>query len=177
MIDFLKKYGLPFGLKKSVKAHATTGYSPSFKEAKSFLIFFTSEGNQKIATVKNLQNKLEKEGKTVKCLYLVMKDEDKPDVHLDSGMVRVLVEEFTLFGKIQNEKANKLLNQDFDFMIHADVSCSIYSDIILSRAKAKCRIGKYFEDHEAQYDMMIGVAGEKGISHLLDQVYHYAKRL
>ncbi|MCK5280872.1 MAG: hypothetical protein KAK04_20100, partial [Cyclobacteriaceae bacterium] len=77
MIDFLKKYSLPIGLKRSIKKSKTKRYSSGYADARNILLFFTSEGNQKIALVKGLQNKIEKDGKNVKCIYLLLSEEDK----------------------------------------------------------------------------------------------------
>lgn len=177
MIDFLKKYGLPIGLKKSVRKSKRSGQSISYADAKYILLFFTSEGNQKIALIKGLQNKMEKEGKEVKCLYLLENDEDKPDVHLDDGMERLKPGDFSFLGEISKSSVNKLLSQKFDFAIHADLKNSIYTDLVMTKCNAKCRIGKYFDDHEQQYDMMVGIPEDKKINFLLDQIYHYTKAL
>jgi hypothetical protein len=177
MIDFLKKYSLPIGLKMSVKRNKTKRFSSSYVNAKSILIYFTSEGNQKIAIVKGLQNKLEKEGKKVKCLYLLKREEDKPDIHMDEGMERLTYDDFSLFGEIQKPAGNKLLNEEFDYLIHADMESTIYSDLIMSKCKAKCRIGRYFHNHKDQYDMMVSIPDGKKINFLLDQIYHYTKAL
>lgn len=177
MIDFLRKYSLPIGLKKSIKKNLARRQSSGYKEAKKVLLFFISEGNQKIALVKGLQNKLEKEGKEVSCLYLLMKEEDKPDVHMDDGMQRLEPIDFSFFGDILKPEVKKLLDEEFDYMIHADMGCNIYSDLVMSKSKAKCRIGRYFDDHKNQYDMMVKVAEDKKINYLLDQIYHYTKAL
>ena len=177
MFDFLKKYTLPIGLKKSIKKNKIKRYSSNYNDARSILIFFTSEGNQKIALVKGLQNKLESERKKVKCIYLLIKEEDKPDVHMDDGMERLTLDDFSFFGEIQKPSVNELLNEDFDYMIHADMNSTIYSDLIMSKCKANCRIGKYFEGHKDQYDMMVGIPDNKKINFLLEQIYHYTKAL
>lgn len=177
MIDFFKKYSLPVGLKRAVKKNKIHRSSTSYDMAKSILLFFTSEGNQKIALVKGLQNKMEKEGKSVSCLYLLMRNEDKPDVHLDSGMERLEPTDFTLFGDITKPEVKELLQQEFDYMIHVDMETNIYSDLVMSKNRAKCRIGRYFESHENQYDMMIMVSDDKKVNYLLDQIYHYTKAL
>lgn len=177
MIDFLKKYSLPIGLRRSVKSLVKSRQSPRYADAKNILLFFTSEGNQKIALVKGLQNKMEREGKNVKCLYLLLRDDDKPDVHMDDGMERLVPDDFSLFGDIQKKTVSELLSEDFDFMIHADLEFTIYTDLVLSKSKALCRIGKYFNDHENQYDMMVSIAEDKKINFLLDQIYHYTKAL
>lgn len=177
MIDFLKKYSLPLGLRQSVKKRTERQASKSYRDAKTILLFFTSEGNQKIALVKGMQNKMEKEGKKVTCLYLLMKDEDKPDVHMDDGMERIEPIDFSLFGDILKPEVKQLLNDDYDYMIHADMDCNIYSDLVMSKSNAKCRIGRYFDNHENQYDMMVKVSDDRKINYLLDQIYHYTKAL
>ena len=165
------------GLKQSVRKRSGQKASKSYREAKTILLFFTSEGNQKIALVKGMQNKLEKEGKKVTCLYLLMKDEDKPDVHMDDGMERLEPIDFSLFGDILKPEVKELLNDDYDYMIHVDMEFNIYSDLVMSKSNAKCRIGRYFDNHENQYDMMVKVSDDKKINYLLDQIYHYTKAL
>lgn len=177
MIDFLKKYSLPIGLKKSVRKNVVHRHSISYAEATSILLFFTSEGNQKIALVKGLQNKMEKEGKTVSCIYLLLREEDKPDVHMDQGMERLTPQDFTIFGEIQKQEVKQLLKKDFDFMIHVDLEFNIYTDLVMSKAGAKCRIGKHIQGHDAHYDMMVGIPDAKKVNFLLDQLYHYTKAL
>jgi hypothetical protein len=149
----------------------------SYKEAKRILLFFTSEGNQKMALVTKLRNKFEEDGKKVDCIYLVLDQEDMPDVGLDEGMVRITSDEFSLFGKVENSVVNEMLNDNFDFLIHADLVSNIHTDIIISRSRAKCRIGNYTEGRNSQYDMMVGIPTGKGPNFLLDQIFHYIKRL
>jgi hypothetical protein len=177
MIDFLKKYSLPYGLKRVIKRNSARRLSSGYAEAKSVLLFFTSGGNQKIALLKGLQNKMEKEGKSVVCLYLLLREEDKPDVHMDDGMEKLEPNDFSLFGNIEKPEVQKILNEEFDYMIHADMDSTIYTDLVMAKSKAKCRIGKYFEGHESQYDMMVKVTEESKITHLIDQIYYYTKAL
>lgn len=176
-MDFLRKYSLPIGLKKAVKNHPYGGQSLRFEESKKVLLFFTSQGNQKIVLVKALQNKLEREGKEVTCLYLVEKDEDKPDVHLDEGMERITVLDFSYFGKIEKLQVLEILKAHYDFVLHLDMESNIHCDLVLASCKARCRIGRYFENHEELYEMMVKVDNDKKINYLIDQIYHYTKEL
>lgn len=177
MKRFLKKYSLPYGLKTLVKKTRKRRQNPKYADAKSVLMFFTSEGNQKIALVKGLQNKMEKEGKIVSCLYLVLRDEDKPDVHMDEGMERLSQDDFSLFGVVEKPEVKKIIKEEYDFLIHADMESNIYTDLIMSQCSAKCRVGKYFEGHEQLYDMMVGIPNDKKVNFLLDQLYFYTKAL
>ena len=54
---------------------------------------------------------------------------------------------------------------------------NIYTDLVMSKCKAKCRIGRFFDGHEDQYDMMVGIPDDKKINFLLDQLYLYTKAL
>ncbi len=175
MIEFLKKFTLPLALKKSIKKNQIRRYNVKYADAKKILLFFSSEGNQKIALVKSLQNKLKKDGKVVKCFYVLIRDEDKPDVHMDAGMERLDIHEFSLFGEIRNPVVEDILNEDYDYLIHADMESNIYCDLIISRCKARCRIGRYLEAHVEQYDLMVKVPPERKAFYLLDQIYHYIK--
>jgi hypothetical protein len=177
MIDFLKKYGLGIGFKRAIRRNKTKRYSSSYSNAKNILVYFTSEGNLKFAQVKRIQNKMEREGKKVKFLFLLLNEEDKPDVHIDDGMERLEMNDFSFFGNIQKPSVRNLLNEDFDYMIHADMETNIYSDLIMAKCNAKCRIGRYFKDHDDRYDMMVSIPGGKDINFLLDQIHHYTKAL
>jgi hypothetical protein len=92
-------------------------------------------------------------------------------------MERLEPKDFTLFGNIENPSINELLSEEFDYMIHAELEYSIFSDLVMTKSKAKCRIGKYFKNHEQQYDMMVGISEDKNIKYLVDQIYHYVKAL
>ena len=96
---------------------------------------------------------------------------------MDQGMEKLVPDDFSLFGQIRKAPVSKLLSEEFDFMIHGDLECSIYSDLVMIKGKAKCKIGRYFEDHMNQYDMMVGIPDDKKINFLLDQIYHYTKAL
>ncbi len=175
MIDFVKKYSLPIGLKNSIKKNKTKRYNIHYVDAQNILLFFTSEGNQKLAMVKSLQNKMEKDGKKVQCLYLLLDEVDKPDVHLDVGMDRLGPDHFSYLGKILKPDVREILSKEYDYLIHADMESNMYADLILAQSNAKCRVGKHFEEREKHYELMIGIPEEKKINFLLDQVYHYIK--
>jgi hypothetical protein len=92
-------------------------------------------------------------------------------------MERLEPTDFTMFGDITKPEVKELLQEEFDYMIHVDMEINIYSDLVMSKNRAKCRIGRYFESHENQYDMMIKVSNDKKVNYLLDQIYHYTKAL
>ena len=178
MIDFLKKYSLPIGLKRSIKNNIQKDHrSISYDDSDEVLLFFTSEGNQKFALIKGLQNKLKKEGKKVSCLYLLLHDDDKPDAHMDDGMLKIDPSDFSLFGQMLKPEVEEMLNKEFDFLIHLDMESNIYTDLVMTKSKAKCRIGRFFDEHINQYDMMIKVSDDKKMNYFVDQIYHYTKAL
>ena len=72
MIDYLKKYSLPFGLRKTVKPGVSRGPSPSYTDAKNILLFFSSEGNQKIALMRSYINKFKKDGALINELCKIL---------------------------------------------------------------------------------------------------------
>ncbi len=177
MSEFLKKYTLPFVIKKNLQKEGPRGSVNSYKEAQDILLFFTSEGNQKFAFAKNLQNKIIKDNKNVLCLYLLLREDDKPDVHMDQGMVKIEKKDVSLFGEILKPDVVKLLNHKFDYLIHIDMEPTMYSDLIVSKSKAKCKVSRHFEDHDNMYDLMIKIKEGNKINYLLDQIYHYTSAL
>ncbi len=177
MVDFLKKYSLPWVANRIAKKNSVKHFTTPYLQSRKILIVFTSNGNQKIALLKVLQSKMEKENKEVSFLYLLLRDEDRPDVHMDEGMVKLDKREVSLFGQLQNDDAGKLLDQAFDYIIHADLEWNIYTDLIIAKSKARCRIGRHFDEHDSFYDIMIKIRDGETLKYLIDQLYHYTQAI
>jgi hypothetical protein len=175
MTDFLKKYTLPWFTKKILRNNKSVRKSTPYSAAKKVLILFTANGNQKFALVKNLQNKLEKDGIEVSFLYLLQRTDDRPDIHMDEGMVRMQKDNFTALGKLNDPQIKTLAEAEYDYLIHADLESNIYLDLLLAKSKARCRIGRYFTDDNPFYDLMIGISEDKKLNFFLEEVYRYTK--
>ena len=92
-------------------------------------------------------------------------------------MLRLDKHEVSIFGKLQNEEAEKLLGQTYDYVIHADLECNIYTDLLIAKSKAHCRIGRYFDNHDNFYDLMVKIKEGESLKFLIDQLYFYTKAL
>jgi hypothetical protein len=178
MLDFLKvNYILPWIARRAVKRRSTPGQSIHYPESSSILVIFTMRGNDSVKKMRWLQEQFVRDGKNVTFIYLLLQEDYKPDVHLDKGMIRIEQKDLSFWGDILNEKAKKILNQDFDYLIHADLETNVYADIILSQNAAKCRIGRRFEGHDLFYEFMIDIGSNKRTQYLLEQIYFYTKAL
>jgi len=130
-----------------------------------------------VKRMRALQAQFEKENKQVSFLYILMSEESKSDVHLDEGMIKFEKHDLSFWGEVLDAEVAKVLKKDFDYMIHADLETTIYSELLLSKSAAKCRIGKRFEGKDLFYDLMIDIGSKNQPQYLLEQIYHYTKAL
>ncbi len=83
--------------------------------------------------------------------------------------------ELTGFGKLNSEAANTFVSTPFDFLFHLDFELNEITQSILSRSKAKCRMGINSEAGKNYYELMIGLNKSAGLTNFASQVLKYAK--
>lgn len=154
-------------LKKNQSIRANLPYA----QALNIGILFTVEDKQKHADIKELIHWLEQDGKKVQVLeYLPLKKENY-EFKFDFFTIKDL----SFWGKINSEHAQKFIETPFDYLFYLDKEANPLALFLLATSKAKCRIGKFAENDESFYEMMIGQNGTtKG---LIDTMYKYTKQL
>lgn len=171
----MKTLSLPYVTNKALKT-SRDHESKKYIEAATLLVVFTADGtDQQFRTMNSLRQKFQQDNKRVSFLYLLHKIEDKPSVGLDDNMVMLDKKDIGYFGEIRNEAVNALLKVDFDFMISADLESNIYTDLIIAKSNAKCKVGRYLDAKDKFYDFMIQIDETSNLAFYLDQVYHYTK--
>lgn len=174
----MKTLSLPYVTNKALKeAHNDEG-SLQYAACKTILIIFTADGNDaKFHQIRRLQEKFQADKKSVSFLYVLLRDEDRPDGALDDHMISVEKKDIGMFGDIKDERVNHTLGQTYDFIINGDLIPNIYSDYLLAKSKSKCKIGRFFDDHDKFYDLMIQTNESSDHEYYINQVYHYIKQL
>lgn len=174
----MKTLSLPYVTRKSLKENHITRGSVEYQLSQKILIVFTADGTDgQFKQMRRLQQNFQTDKKQVSFLYLLLKDEHQPNGALDDHMLRLHKKDIGFMGEIKDENVLGILNQEFDFMIHADLEPNVYADFLLSKIKARCRIGKNDEMRGQYYDFMIEMEGDNYLESFLNQVYHYAKRI
>jgi len=174
----MKTLSLPYVTNKTLKESKDKEGSLQYAASKTILVIFTADGNDsKFHQVRRLQEKFQLDKKTVSFLYLLLKEENRPNGALDDHMIPIDKRNIGMFGDIKEEVVNHILTQKYDFVINADLYPNIYSDYLLAKSKSKCKIGRFFDDHDKFYDLMIQTNDGSDQEYYLNQVYHYIKQL
>jgi uncharacterized protein YrzB (UPF0473 family) len=176
MIDYLKEhYSLPWLSRREARKSAGHRSSIHYWEAKNVLVLFTMQGNTRVNRMREFQKLFEADSKKIKFIYVLLHPEDLPDAHMDEGMVRVGKKDISLTGNVEDNKVKNLLRDEFDLLIHADLESNVYIDYLLSKIRAKNKVGRHIEGRERFYDLMIEIGSERKLDFLLEQIYKYTK--
>lgn len=154
-------------LKKNQSLRASLPYS----QARNIGILFTVEDKQKHADVKEFIHLLEQDGKKVQVLeYLPLKKEN-----YEFKFDFFTINDLSFWGKINSAHAQKFSETPFDYLFYIDKQPNPLAQYLLATSKARCRVGRFTENDESFYEMMIGQNGTtKG---LIDTMYQYTKQL
>ncbi|MGC4022674.1 MAG: hypothetical protein QM734_12365 [Cyclobacteriaceae bacterium] len=157
--------------RKALKKNNSLRASLPYNQAMSIGIMFSVEDKQKHADVKEFIHQLEQDGKKVKVLeYLPLKKENY-EFMFDFFTIKDL----TFWGRVNSALAQKFSDTPFDYLFYIDRDPNPMALYLLATSKARCRVGRYFENDEPFFEMMIEQNGTtKG---LIDSMYKYTKQL
>ncbi len=169
-----KKKLLLFNTKSSLK-NAKSRDSIGFKNAKNVGVIFSIEDLNKHKSIKTFIKTLEEEGKTVQVLSYLGKGKDNHEFLFDF----FTDEDISMWGKQQNEIANRFTENKFDFLFHLDINRNDMIENILAKSNAKCRIGIINNDEESNqfYELMLHPSSEQSFDLLLEEILHFVKKI
>lgn len=154
-------------LKKNKASHVSLPYGQS----RTAGIVFTVEDKQKHFAIKDFIRRLETDGKHVQVLeYLPGKKENyefKFDFFTDKDV--------SFLGSITSANAIQFADAPFDFLFYLDLSPNPMILNLLARSKAKCRVGRYWEQGSPYLDFMIESVSNNQA--LLESIHKYILQL
>ncbi|HEY9044957.1 MAG TPA: hypothetical protein VIN08_03645 [Ohtaekwangia sp.] len=154
-------------LKKNKALRANVGY----KQAKTVGLIFSVEDKQKHFIVKEFIKKLEQDEKNVQVLEYLPAKHDNFEFRFDFFTEKDL----SFWGNITSSTALQFAEAPFDFLFYIDLTPNPLVLHLLAKSKAKCRVGKFFDDGQLYLDLMIeSVANTQA---LVDGMYKYAAQL
>jgi hypothetical protein len=142
-----------------------------YKQARTVGVLFSVEDKQKHFVIKEFIKKLEQDEKVVQVLEYMPAKHENYEFKFDFFTEK----ELSFWGNITSSSANQFADAPFDFLFYIDLEPNIFVLNVLARSKAKCRVGKHFDDGEQYLELMIESAG--GIQALIDSMYKYASQL
>lgn len=154
-------------IKKSQTPRATTPY----KNVQTVGVLFTVEDKKKHDEVKELVHRFEKDGKRVQVFTFLPKNKDNYEFLFDFFTEK----DISFWGKITSGNAEKFYNTSFDFLYYLDIHPNPVLLNIMARSKAKCRIGRYWENGRSYFELMIDTVGNT--KSLIEGLYRYSTQL
>jgi hypothetical protein len=165
-LNFLK-----YKTKSSLKSNETLHSSLPYKQANLIGILFTVEDKTKHEDIKDFVKRLENDGKQVKVMTFLPKNRENYEFLYDFFTDKDL----NFWGSITSEAANRFTNIPFDFLFYIDTTPNPFLLNIIARSKAKCRVGKYFEEGQSFFEFLI--EEKNGTKTLINSIYQYTSTL
>ena len=162
---------LKFKTKSHLKKNKTLRSNPSYLNAELIGVIFSIEDRNKHEEIKKLIKKFEDDGKKVKVFGFLPEHKENFEFLFDFFSQK----EVSVWGTVASEHALQFANTPFDFLYCLDIKPNPYILNILARSKAKCRIGKFWEEGKPYFEFMIESVG--GTTGLIEGVYKYSKSL
>jgi hypothetical protein len=142
-----------------------------YKQATSVGIIFTVEDKFKHDEIKEFVRHLEHDGKTVKVISFLPKNKDNYEFMFDFFTENDL----TFWGNINSTGALQFAETPFDFLYYLDTTPNPLIMNLLAQSKAKCRVGKFWDESKAFFELMI--ESKNGHKSLIETMYRYTKAL
>ncbi|MCR9253441.1 MAG: hypothetical protein NXI20_23705 [bacterium] len=166
----LGKAIIKYHTKSALKNNRAKRQNISFPEAKEVGILHTYIDAKALEDVYGFFDLLENQGKKVSVIILKDKKQE------------LKVPEFTLvdFQELSNvgkwsDSVQKFFNSQFDYLFHLDLEGSKLTDNILANSKAKCRVGKFVDEKQEFYELMVRPEADD-LHKLIQQIYQLIKR-
>jgi hypothetical protein len=147
-------------LKRNKTVRSTTAYN----SAKSIGVVFCIK-DKSLPNFESFIHKLQNDNKQVTILAY-FQDKKENYTHKYDCFTS---ENISFWGSYKDDQIINFVGQPFDYLFHLDDSQSTVIQGILAQSHAKCRIGKYSEQSNPFYELMINTDQED----YLQEMYNY----
>lgn len=154
-------------LKKNKASRGTVPY----QQALNVGVIFTVEDKQKHESVKEFIKKLEHDGKKVQVIEFLPEDRENYEFKFDFFSEKDL----SFWGKITAENALRFSDKPFDFLFYIDINPNPFILYLLARGKARCRVGRSWENGRPYFEFMIESINSN--QSLIEGIYKYTTQL
>ena len=154
-----------------LKNNSTPRTNVAYKKAQLIGIIFSVEDRVKHDTVKELIKKFEQDGKQVTVIEFLPDNKDNYEFKFNFFTEKDL----SFWGKITSNDALKFANTPFDFLYYLDATPNPMILHLLALSKAKCRVGRSWDDGQSYFEFMIESA--TNIKVMIETMYKYTSIL
>jgi hypothetical protein len=155
----------------ALRKNKTERGSVSYAKVKSVGIVYTVEDRKKHDDIKDLARRLEQDGKKVQVITFLPKKKENFEFLHDFFTLN----DYSFWGKLRSAAATRFADTSFDILFCIDTEPNPMVANLLALSKARCRIGKFREEDQPLFELMIGQNGE--VRPLMDNMYKYATRI
>lgn len=155
----------------ALKSNNSLRSSIPYHQAHSVGILFSVEDKQKHDSIKEFIRVLQNDGKKVTILEFLPYKKDNYEFMFDFFTAKDL----SFWGKVNSPGADKFMETPFDYLYCIDNASNPLTLHLLARSKAKFRIGKFSQQDQPYFELMIEQNGS--IKNLIDNMYKYTKQL
>jgi len=166
-----KKIFLNLNTRSSLKK-AEVRNSISFNKAKHIGLIFSIQDLDKHKAVKTFIKQLEEKGKKVQVLTYLGKGKQNHEFLFDFFSDG----DINFWGKLINKTALKFTDNNFDFLFHLDTERNDIIENILSKSKAKCRIGIMGNNSEF-YELIIRPSALGSFDDIFQNILYYVSKI
>lgn len=145
--------------------------SVSYEASRSVGILFTVVDKGKHQVVKEFIRKLEHDGKQVKVMEYLPPDKQNFEFKFDFFTEN----DISIWGKITSVNALKFADTAFDYLVYLDTEPNPLMMHLLARSKAKCRVGRQWEDGPSYFEFM--VQAPPNVKDLAETIHRYIIQL
>ncbi|HMG92573.1 MAG TPA: hypothetical protein VK589_21095 [Chryseolinea sp.] len=142
-----------------------------YKKAHQIGIIFSVEDKVKHDNVKDLIKKFEQDGKQVTVIEFLPENKDNYEFKFDFFTEKDL----SFWGNITSSGALKFADTSFDFLYYLDATPNPLILHLLALSKAKCRVGKSWDDGTSYFEFMVESVGN--IKAMIETMYKYTALL
>jgi hypothetical protein len=143
----------------------------SYKKAQQIGIIFSVEDKVKHENVKSFIKKFEHDGKHVTVIEFLPDNKDNYEFRFDFFTEKDL----SFFGNITSNDALKFASTPFDFLFYLDSTPNPLILHLLALSKAKCRVGRLWDDGRPYFEFMIESAANT--KEMIETMYKYTALL
>jgi hypothetical protein len=163
----LLKVRTDWELRKNKASRSTVPY----QQALNVGVIFTVEDKQKHESVKEFIRKLEHDGKKVQVIEFLPEDRENYEFKFDFFSEKDL----SFWGKITADNALRFSEAPFDFLFYIDINPNPFILYLLARGKARCRVGRSWEQGRQYFEFMIESINSN--QSLIEGIYKYTSQL
>jgi hypothetical protein len=162
---------LKFKTNSYLKKNKAMRASLPYKQALSVGVIFSVEDKIKHDEVKEFVKRLELDGKQVKVICFLPRNKDNYEFMFDFFTDKDL----SFWGHITSATATRFSDTPFDFLYYLDITPNPFILNLIARSKARCRVGRFWENSNAFFEMMI--ESKNGTKSLIDVMHQYTRAL